>query len=166
MLARLTSNGSLDDSFAGDGKSAVDFGGDFDAGSSVVVQPDGKLVVSGYSYVGADFGFGRLQPNGFLDTTFGEGGKAVVPFGGNPDSSQAVALQPDGKIVAAGYSRVAQKGDFAVARLEGDPAGPVGGGRQGESGRRPGRRPAALRGQARHDRRHAGGQQAEGHASQ
>ena len=147
VLARLSPNGSLDDSFAGDGKSAVDFGGDFDAGSSVVVQPDGKLVVSGYSYVGADFGFGRLQPNGFLDTTFGEGGKAVVPFGGNPDSSQAVALQPDGKIVAAGYSRVAQKGDFAVARLEGDAGGAGGGGGQeGGPGAGPGAGPPRCAG--------------------
>jgi uncharacterized delta-60 repeat protein len=128
VVARLDPNGSLDDSFAGDGKSAVDFGGDFDDGSSVAVQPDGKLVVSGYSYVGADFGIGRLQPNGLLDTTFGDGGKAVAGFGGNPDASQAVALQPDGKIVAAGYSSVAQSGDFAIARLLGDAGGPAGGG--------------------------------------
>jgi uncharacterized delta-60 repeat protein len=136
-IARLDTNGTLDDTFAGDGKSAVDFGGTFDDGSAVAVQPDGKLVMTGYSYLGADFGIGRFQPNGLLDTTFADGGKAVAGFGGNPDASQAVALQPDGKIVAAGYSRVAQKGDFAVARLEGDPGGAGGGGR-GEPGAGPG----------------------------
>jgi uncharacterized delta-60 repeat protein len=136
VIARLDSNGSLDDSFAGDGKSAVDFGGDFDDGSAVTVQPDGKLVVAGYSYVGADFGIGRLQPNGLLDTTFGDGGKAVAGFGGNPDSAEAVALQPDGKIVAAGYSRVAQSGDLALARFQGDARGAPGG--EGGPGTAPG----------------------------
>ena len=71
-----------------------------------------------------------------------------------------LALQSDGKLVVAGHTNA----DFAVARLEGDPGGAGGGGGQGEPGTGPGRRSAALRGQARHDRRHPGGQQAQGHA--
>jgi uncharacterized delta-60 repeat protein len=127
VVARLDSNGSLDDSFAGDGKSAIDFGGDFDDGDAVAVQPDGKLVIAGYNQDVGEFGIGRMQPNGLLDTTFGTEGKVSVSFGGSLDAAQAVLLQPDGKIVAAGYSRVAQKDDFAVARLLGDPGGPAGG---------------------------------------
>jgi uncharacterized delta-60 repeat protein len=127
VVARLDAKGSLDDSFAGDGKSAIDFGGDFDDGDAVAVQPDGKLVIAGYNQDVGEFGIGRLQPNGLLDTTFGIDGKVSVSFGGSLDAAQAILLQPDGKIVAAGYSRLAQKDDFAVARLLGDPGGAAGG---------------------------------------
>ena len=52
--------------------------------------------------------------NGTLDPTFGSGGKRVVDFGSDDESVYGAALQPDGKIVLAGDSRL----QVAVARLK------------------------------------------------
>ena len=75
----------------------------------------------------------RFQPNGQPDSTFGVGGRVVVNLGGT-ESANALALQPDGRIVAAGRTS-AGTGDFAVIRLQGDPpAGPGGRGGGGAGG--------------------------------
>src|SRR5262249_36070891 len=93
---------------------------------AVVVQPDGKIVVAG-SFVSngnADFAVARLLSNGTPDSNFGNAGLTVIPFdygGNNEDVANAVVLQPDGKIVVAGYARArnleGSDYDFAVARL-------------------------------------------------
>ena len=77
--------------------------------SAVAVQSDGKIVVVGQAQVSDDgdydFAVTRLGIDGKLDVTFGTGGKAVIAFnigGGNGDFANAVAIQPDGKIVLAG----------------------------------------------------------------
>jgi uncharacterized delta-60 repeat protein len=122
----LNPQGSFDPSFGSGGKALVDFGG-LDEGNAMALQADGKIIVAGYSE--GNFGIARLQPNGSLDNTFGNGGKAIVDFGGN-DIPRALALQPDGKIVVAGYSTAGGNGanslNFAVARLQGDPGGSAG----------------------------------------
>src|SRR5205814_9914241 len=93
--------------------------------TGVAVQPDGKVVVSGYSNVNVlggpnDFAVARLLADGSaLDPTFGTDGKALVNFGSD-DKASGLALQPDGKIVVAGTTISGGSGDFAVARLEGD----------------------------------------------
>jgi uncharacterized delta-60 repeat protein len=123
-IVRLLANGQLDDSFAGDGKAAVDFGAAGGA-TSLVLQPDGKIVAAGGS--GGDVAVARLQPNGSLDTTFGNGGKTTVDFGGT-EAARGVALAPDGSIVAAGTSNppgTDDGGDIVVTRLQGDPGGTV-----------------------------------------
>jgi uncharacterized delta-60 repeat protein len=141
-VARLQENGSLDTSFAGDGKTVVDFGA-ADVGVATALQPDGKILVAGYTVQAGNYSFAvaRLQPNGLADTTFGDGGKAVVDFSGE-DIGWDLALQPDGKLVVAGHTNA----DFAVARLEGDPGGPGGGGGQGEPGAGPGAGPPRCAG--------------------
>ena len=50
---------------------------------------------------GSDFALARYNPNGSLDTSFSGDGKRSTGFGGD-DAANAVALQADGKIVAAG----------------------------------------------------------------
>ena len=145
-VARLLAGGGLDNSFAGDGKSAVDFGGAAVA-EEMVLQPDGKIIVAGRS--GDNFVVARLQPNGLLDSTFGNAGKSVVDFGGS-DRGEAVALQPDGRVVVAGSSDASGTFDFAVARLQNDPGGAVGGGGSGAP-RCAGRR-ATIVGTTRADR--------------
>jgi uncharacterized delta-60 repeat protein len=59
----------------------------------------------------------RYTAEGALDTTFGVGGKVTIAFGSENDVCQSVALQSDGKIVAAGYSWNGSQYVFAVARL-------------------------------------------------
>jgi uncharacterized delta-60 repeat protein len=117
MAARvvLAAPGDLDPSFDGDGKKTWDYGG-FDEAYAVAVQPDGKIVVVGAGNPNSDFAITRLNPDGSFDPTFDGGGTVSINFG-LIDVGQAVALQPDGKIVVAGFTHSAVSGDVAVLRL-------------------------------------------------
>jgi len=108
-LARYNPNGSLDASFSGDGKQTTDFGG-FDEATGVALQGDGKIFVVGQTAL-SDFALARYNPNGSLDTSFSGDGKQRTDFGGD-DRATGVALQEDGKIIAAGGGA----DDFALAR--------------------------------------------------
>ncbi|CAA9479757.1 MAG: FIG005080: Possible exported protein [uncultured Solirubrobacteraceae bacterium] len=112
-VARYHVDGSLDDSFSGDGKQTTDFG-DHDSGSAVAVQADGKILVAGTS--GFDLAVVRYNADGTLDASFGSGGKLTTDFANGVDAGQAIALQADGRIVVAGSSH----GDFALARYNAD----------------------------------------------
>ncbi len=104
-LARYLPNGSLDPTFGVGGKVTTDFGG-VDQGRGAILQSDGKIVVTGFSKLGgvvSDFALARYMPNGSLDSTFGVGGKVTTDFGAY-EIARAIVLQPDGKIVAGGYS--------------------------------------------------------------
>ena len=108
--------GSLDTSFGsgGTGVATVDFGGS-DYGRKVAVQADGKILVLGTTEVGYNFAIARFNANGTLDTSYGNGGKQTIDFGGS-EYGLALAIQPDGKAVAVGYTSTGG-GNFAVARL-------------------------------------------------
>lgn len=87
------------------------------------VQPDGKLVVAGATFQNGDWDFAivRYNPDGTLDTAFSGDGIVTVDFGGTVDLANAVAIQPDGKIVVAGNSSVlgdSSTSNFAIARLD------------------------------------------------
>ena len=115
-LARYNPNGSLDPSFSGDGRQTTDFGG-FDEANGVALQGDGKLVAVGTGTT--NFALARYNPNGSLDPTFSGDGKQVTDFGG-ADGANGVALQGDGKIVAAGVGFGTDGTiDFALARYLG-----------------------------------------------
>jgi uncharacterized delta-60 repeat protein len=120
-LARYNSNGTLDASFGTGGKAMTDFAGFNDLPSSIALQGDGKIVVVGQTAVGEndDFGLARYNSNGTLDTSFGTSGKVTTDFGGSTDQPTSVALQPDGKIVVAGYAFINGRYDFALARYVG-----------------------------------------------
>ncbi len=122
-VLRLNRNGELDTSFAGTGKLTISFGGR-DGARDIVVLPDGKILVGGTS-VGrvnpaADFAFARLNRDGSLDPTFGDGGKVKVDISGSEDYLYDIALQPDGKIVAVGWGSLNATQTGAVARFNTD----------------------------------------------
>jgi uncharacterized delta-60 repeat protein len=83
-----------------------------DQPNSILVQPDGKILVGGYAALsGVDpvifrqqFGYAvqRYHEDGTLDTTFGDGGKVITSFSTFNDKCYGMALQPDGKIILAG----------------------------------------------------------------
>jgi uncharacterized delta-60 repeat protein len=79
-----------------------------------LVQPDGKIVTAGFrAYQNSTkFQLNRYHANGMLDTGFGFGGIALTSFGGGNAKVLSIAIQPDGRILAAGRSN----GDFALAR--------------------------------------------------
>ncbi|WP_326719998.1 calcium-binding protein [Streptomyces sp. NBC_00243] len=114
-LARYNSDGSLDTSFSGDGRVTTDLGG-YNWGRTVAVQSTGKIVASGSS--GGNFTLVRYNVDGTLDSGFGTGGVVTTAFGSN-SGVEALLLQPDDRIVAAG---TAAGGDFALARYQVDGA--------------------------------------------
>lgn len=128
-VARLNDDGSLDTSFdgpgtPGNGKFLMTVAGSLSAGASAVaVQPDGKIVVAGTCT--GKFCIARLNENGTFDTSFtGIGGSSAghfaVTIGTATDTLTAMTLQPDGKIVLAGYCDDGTGNSqtlFCVARL-------------------------------------------------
>ena len=84
----------------------------------MMLQPDGKIVIAGAS--GYGFALARYGPDGSVDPTFGTAGLVTTRFlaAEFAGAASAVAIQADGKIVAAGTTTVAAGGPgaFAVAR--------------------------------------------------
>lgn len=111
VLARYNADGSLDPSFGTDGQLVTPWSV-ADQTHELLVQPDGKVVVTG-SDIDGNLVVARYLDNGAPDPSFGRGGVAVVNLMAWNEES-AVALQPDGKIVAAG---VVSEASLAVARL-------------------------------------------------
>jgi uncharacterized delta-60 repeat protein len=116
-LARYNADGSLDPTFDGDGKVTTDFAGGADVAYSVAIQTMGRIVAAGYAQLGTDdFALARYRTNGSLDPTFSGDGKVTTDFAGDFDEARAVAIQANGRIVAAGVAFVTGNGDFALAR--------------------------------------------------
>ena len=111
-IARYDSLGNADNTYGSggpsipplNGVSAPPLGPSYEDGNDLVLQPDGKAVVSGYNAAsGGSFAVARFDTSGTLDSGFGSGGwtsLAAGPVGYNP--AQAVGLQSTGKIVVAG----------------------------------------------------------------
>jgi uncharacterized delta-60 repeat protein len=115
-VTRLMPNGSLDTTFGTGGTATIDFGSLADIPGGAALQPDGRIVVAGYSQDLEDVTVTRLTANGSPDPTFGTAGKATVDFGA-ATFGFAVALQSNGRIVVAGQKT--GNDDFAAARLIG-----------------------------------------------
>jgi uncharacterized delta-60 repeat protein len=135
-VGRLLATGFLDTS--GDfngwqlGWSLPDFPGGSEFAADVAIQTDGKTVAVGTH--ANDFAVVRLTPSGLYDPAFGNpAGRTTISFGpvfASLDEANAVALQPDGKIVVAGRTNIHSCCDFAIARLnpDGSPDDSFGGG--------------------------------------
>jgi uncharacterized delta-60 repeat protein len=122
-LARYDASGVLDATFDGDGRVTTDFSAGQDAALDVAIQPNTEIVVAGTTDQGgsSDFALARYTPIGSLDVGsapfdvgFGVDGRVTTDFGGtDPEGAWGVAVQVDGKVVAAGVAL----GDFALARF-------------------------------------------------
>jgi uncharacterized delta-60 repeat protein len=124
-VARLNADGSVDTSFGEAGVSPpLMFGGNGAFASAIVLQPDGKIVVSGevpLSYHDSDFAVVRFNANGSPDQSFGVGGAVQTAFSDGKDEAYTLALQPDGKIIVAGDAVVSRYSvGFALARYNSD----------------------------------------------
>jgi uncharacterized delta-60 repeat protein len=105
-----------------------------DTARAVLIQPDGKIVVGGFSDApngDNNFALVRYNPDGSVDPTFGDNaifpGTTLTDFRQLPDGTRsldqlrALALQPDGKIVAVGFSNAPNgEGNFALVRYNPD----------------------------------------------
>jgi uncharacterized delta-60 repeat protein len=118
-VLRYESNGTLDDTFGGDGIAMTNFTAASDACYDLALQPDGKLVAVGMASDADRFALARYNVDGSLDSSFGAGGKATTNFSPSQDFAFGVALQADGKIVAAGRAG-GSGGRIALARYNTD----------------------------------------------
>jgi uncharacterized delta-60 repeat protein len=129
-VARYNTDGTLDSTFGHRGRVRTDFPTLAAEASAVVIQSDGKIVVAGGAFplfvFAGDFKVVRYNPNGSLDTSFGSGGIVTTTFPGDGSFAFALALQSDGKIIAAGTDFVdfnpgdMSDTDFALARYNPD----------------------------------------------
>ncbi|MBK9155555.1 MAG: VCBS repeat-containing protein [Chloracidobacterium sp.] len=101
---RYNLDGSLDQTFGGDGKVHIPFGNDYDAANDIALQQDGKLVLAGNSIVGSDsqFALARINPDGSPDMTFGISGKVVTYVPPGRSVIRSVAVLPNKKIMVSG----------------------------------------------------------------
>ena len=127
-LARFNTDGSLDNTFSGDGKAFVDFGLSAtpnDRALDAVQLPDGKLIVVGSADVtdeGTDFAVVKLNVDGTRDTSFDGDGRVTFHFDLDPtylnETASSVAIDASGHILVAGIAEKTKFSyDFAVARL-------------------------------------------------
>ena len=121
-LVRYNSDGTVDETFGTHGGALADFftGTTSAAAFALAIESNGDIVAAGKATQGSnpsEFAVARFTSLGTLDSTFGAGGVVTTSFG-QTDSVAALAVQTDGKIVAAGNSlNVATGNDaFAVAR--------------------------------------------------
>ncbi len=136
VLAAIRTNGTLDPNFGGgDGFVETDFDHNYDVADALVGLPDGSILAAGEGGTalpgggGTDdqFGIAKYAPNGTLDTSFGGGDGLVTTNLAVPgfDRIEALAVQKDGKIVAAGATDLLGSGnrEWVVARYlaNGDP---------------------------------------------
>ena len=123
-LTRYNSNGSMDNTFGTNGSvtTALQISGNLqqdNEAKSVIIQKDGKIIIGGYTSSNNQtyFALIRYNSNGSLDNTFNTNGIAVTAVGAESDAINSLAIQSDGKIVAAGFSEIGYyQYEFALAR--------------------------------------------------
>jgi len=122
VVTRYLPDGRLDPSFSGDGKILFSFAGGSNA-RAVAIDSRNRVIVAGKNTaIGqsrtSDFGVARLTPRGQLDPSFSGDGRVVTHVGGDisKDEANSVAIDPAGRIVAAGASRVGGQTGFALVR--------------------------------------------------
>lgn len=120
-LARYNSDGTLDAGFGDGGKKIFPLSSDVDTISQLGLQADGKIVGAGALREAGnwDLLLIRLNTDGSFDTDFGKGGKVTTDLGSLIETFTSLAIQPDGRLVAGGYTSNGVNYDFVVARYLG-----------------------------------------------
>ena len=119
LIGRYSKSGVLDADFGTAGLTTSHVGLSSSEAAALALLPDGRIIVIGAAFSNGstddDFAVARYTSTGRLDPSFGSGGTVTTDFGMSVDRAAAVALQPDGKFVVAGFTRSEQQA-FAVAR--------------------------------------------------
>jgi uncharacterized delta-60 repeat protein len=125
--ARFHTNGTLDQSFDGDGLALVQLPGVTSNSqvNAVTIQRNGKIVLAGFSFDSSEFDYAvvRMNTDGSADSSFDGDGVFRVDLGNQGETIYAVTLQRDGKILLAGGINEFSRTTFAILRLTGDPTG-------------------------------------------
>lgn len=122
-VVRFNANGTLDNTFSGDGQETAhlsDYGED---ARGLVIQPDGKILLGGSRAAAPNetkkVALVRFNTNGILDNSFHNDGVATLDVGPGGGNIEEITLQPDGKVVAVGpvWDTQAQLNSFVIARF-------------------------------------------------
>ncbi|MCB0748645.1 MAG: hypothetical protein KDC90_14385, partial [Ignavibacteriae bacterium] len=119
MLARLNSNGELDNLFGSNGIVSEKIETYNERAKSISIQKDGKIIVVGTIFFTSNklsIVMERYNPNGTLDKTFGTNGYVISNIGSLNIQAESVALQSDEKIVVAGLSDSGNPSSFITIR--------------------------------------------------
>jgi uncharacterized delta-60 repeat protein len=118
-VVRFNHDGSLDSTFGNNGVVTIRFvpGATDDRIFELALQSDGKIVAAGEVDTAKWFALARFNPDGSLDTSFGDGGKVMPGMSPGLERAQAVAIQSDSKIVAVGEVDDSPTIAFAIARF-------------------------------------------------
>jgi uncharacterized delta-60 repeat protein len=115
VLARYATNGKPDKTFGTNGSVILDFNTNFATGNAVTIQSDDKILVAALVAFNNNFTVLRFNKDGSRDNTFGKNGRAGFDVGTN-SRANALALQPDNKIVVTGEA----SNNIVVVRLNND----------------------------------------------
>ncbi len=123
-LVKLTADGALDTSFGTEGMVILDVNEGSESPRQAIVQPDGKILMAGYSRDGEGVVrpvLVRMAGDGTLDETFGEGGIATAEILPAVAEAYDVAMQGEDYVIA-GYGRAAdgEPVDLIAARFTAD----------------------------------------------
>lgn len=122
-VVRFNSDGTIDRTFGNEGKVITHIAQGYVA-NSVVIQPDGKIILAGGSsqFSFSYFALVRYNQDGTLDKSFGNSGIVQTQVGGTYDFANSVILQKDGKIIAGGSAQDgwSNNKNFALVRYNSD----------------------------------------------
>jgi hypothetical protein len=125
MLARFFPNGLFDASFGANGRQTITVSPSNDRVESVAVRPDGRIIAGGWRYNSStgnyDWALVECQPDGSLQSTFGNGGIVTTDFGTNWDQANAMVKTASGIVLVGTVGNANVTGDFALARYEDTP---------------------------------------------
>jgi uncharacterized delta-60 repeat protein len=123
-LAAYDTDGRIDRSFGSGGKVTTDFFSWHDSAFKIALCKGGKILAAGEAwahrrYFAIDFALVRYNPDGTVDSKFGADGKVTTDLGGG--GVNGLAIQSDGKIIAAGHAiKFGVGGEFALTRYNSD----------------------------------------------
>jgi uncharacterized delta-60 repeat protein len=124
MLLRLTADGALDASFGANGV-VVDQPDVYGQVSGVAIDAQDRIVTAvevadDIESTTTTFAVARYTPDGALDPGFADDGVARDAFHNGQDGAVDVALQSDGRIIAAGVAATTAKSSFGIVRYQPD----------------------------------------------
>lgn len=111
--------GMLDPDFGEDGIVTRSIGPYNDEANAMTIQPDGKIIIAGFSSSGTDtdFALARFNSDGTIDYSFGVDGYSILNLGYFYEIITDIALQTDGKIIVGGDTHNDANYDFAIVRF-------------------------------------------------
>ncbi|MEM0542599.1 T9SS type A sorting domain-containing protein [Flavobacterium sp. j3] len=119
-VARLLSNGDLDQTFGNSGVVQTPFSGTESFANCITVQNDGKIILGGYTVntpFAKDFAMIRYTSSGAIDTGFGNNGKVITTLNNTfSDYIDRIIIDLQGRIIASGCSSFEVNYKLAMAR--------------------------------------------------